>query len=170
MKKFKKGCGVVCIGLVAFVMLIALASSGMPSVDDVVGPTGITDPFAEVQPSAMPIPVTPEPIETVKPITCRQIKDGIDGMTDFQRNQYLEKLHGKVLNWQVQVRTVDEMFDIYAIFETEDGCEIRLDDLDVTAAGALIIDQWYVVSGPVKSWSTLFGLQAELKTSESTID
>ena len=61
MKKFKKGCGVVCIGLAVLVVLIALASSGAPPVDDVVGPTGITDPFVEVEPSATSIPATSEP-------------------------------------------------------------------------------------------------------------
>lgn len=161
-KKLLMGCGLLSIGLVLVVVLGSLLIGGVSNeVDNV---------YEEIEQA---LDATVEQIEAAKPdvsITCEQIKDAIDGTTDFQRDQYLEKLHGKVISWQGQVRTVDEMLDIYVIFETADGCEIRLDDLDAAVAGALIIDQWYTVGGPIKSWSTLFGLQAVLKTSESTIE
>ncbi len=180
-KKLLAGCGFSVMALVCLVMLVALFAVGAnevddvleeveqaldASIDDVVGPTGLTDPFVEPKATGVAIETT-EPIVS---ITCTQVKAEIDGATEFQRNQYLETLHGQVLSWQGQVSTVDEMFDIYAVFVTADGCEIRLSDLDANVAGALIVDQWYTVTGPVKSWNTLFGLEAVLKTSESTIE
>ena len=143
----KKGCGVVCIGLVVLVVLVSLFIGGVAN---------------EIENIEQAQVATLEPVESViipEAPGEEEIHATLDQMTELARDEYLRSLHGLKFSMVGTVTSVDSGSHV-SFSGTRFDARFRLSKEE---AVALQLGQGLHITGMIESWETFLGLMVRLE-------